>query len=191
MRVPPGRLLAVVTAAVLGAGCGGSSTLASSPSSFEGQVTVPVPIGAGDVVGSQVLAVAMNPIASYRAFLDSAMARLGKNPSRVEVRAAALRLLPTSTGATKLEDVLTGDVLVSFAMAAPALYDVASVRSPVGAGPVPLQVRFDPASVASMDMTHLCSGSLDVYLGGTPAPGFAPARSSVELEVALDLVAVE
>jgi hypothetical protein len=152
---------------------------------------VPVPIGAGDVAGTQVLAVAMNPIASYRAFLGAAMARLGKNPSRIEVRAAALRLLPTSTGATKVEEVLTGEVLVSFAMAAPAPYDVASVRSPAGAGPVPLQVRFSPGSVAAMDMTHLCSGYLDVYLGGTLAAGFAPATSMVQLELELDLVAVE
>jgi len=163
----------------------------SGPASFEGQVTVPVQIGVGDVAGSQVLAVAMNPVASYRAFLGAAMARLGKNPSRVEVRSATLRLLPTSTGATKLDDVLAGNVVVSFAMAAPTLYDVASVRSPAVAGPVSLQVRFAPGSVAVVDMTHLCSGYLDVYLGGTLAAGFDPAASTAQFEVSLDLVAVE
>jgi len=163
----------------------------SGPASFEGQVTVPVQIGVGDVAGSQVLAVAMNPVASYRAFLGAAMARLGKNPSRVEVRSATLRLLPTSTGATKLDDVLAGNVVVSFAMAAPTLYDVASVRSPAVAGPVSLQVRFVPGSVAVVDMTHLCSGYLDVYLGGTLAAGFDPAASTAQFEVSLDLVAVE
>jgi len=42
-----------------------------------------------------------------------------------------------------------------------------------------------------VDMTHLCSGYLDVYLGGTLAAGFEPAVSTAQLEVALDLVAVE
>ncbi len=152
---------------------------------------MPVQIGAGDVAGSQVLAVALNPVASYRAFLGAAMARLGKNPSRVEVRSATLRLLPTSTGATRLSDVLTGEVVVSFAMAAPTMYDVASVSSPAVAGPVPLQVRFAPGSVTGVDMTHLCSGYLDVYLGGTLAAGFDPTISTARLEAALDLVAVE
>jgi hypothetical protein len=154
-------------------------------------VTVPVQIGTGDVAGSQVLAVAMSPVASYRTFLGAAMVRLGKNPSRVEVRSATLRLLPTSTGATKLDDVLAGNVIVSFAMAAPTMYDVASIRSPVGAGPVSLQVQFVPGAVSVVDMTHLCSGSLDVYVGGTLAAGFNPATSIAQLEVTLDLVAVE
>jgi len=154
-------------------------------------VTVPVQIDTGDVAGSQVLAVAMNPVASYSAFLGTAVAKLGRNPSRVEVRSASLRLLPTSTGATKLDDVLAGNVVVSFAMAAPTMYDVASTRSPVGAGPVSLQVQFVPGAVSAVDMTHLCSGYLDVYVGGTLAAGFNPATSVAQVEVALDLVAVE
>jgi hypothetical protein len=109
----------------------------------------------------------------------------------VEVRSATLRLLPTSTGATRLADVLTGEVVVSFAMGAPTLYDVASVPAPAVAGPVPLQVRFAPGAVTVVDMTHLCSGYLDVYLGGTLAAGFDPAISTAQLEVAFDLAAVE
>jgi len=48
-----------------------------------------------------------------------------------------------------------------------------------------------PGSVAVVDMTHLCSGYLDVYLGGTLAAGFDPAASTAQFEVSLDLVAVE
>jgi len=191
MPASPGRLLVIAGAMLLVSGCGGNSTPASQPSYFEGQVTVPIQIGAGDVAGRQVLAVAPDPVASYRAFLGSAMARLGRNPSRVEVRSGTLRLLPTSTGATRLSDVLTGEVVVSFAMGAPTLYDVASVPAPAVAGPVPLQVRFAPGAVAAFDMTHLCSGYLDLYLGGTLASGFDPGVSMAQLEVVLDLVAVE
>ncbi len=177
--------LAITASAALASGCGATSN------AYQGQVVIPIQVGSADVVQGEVWALALNPLSSYDAFIAAASSRFGSNPSRIEVRSASLRLLPSSTGVSRLEDVVTGSVSVLFAMAAPSMYDAAQVTSPTGSGPVALNVQFRPSSVSAMDMTHLCAGSLDVYLRGRAATGFDPTVASARLELVLDLTAVE
>lgn len=187
------KLLALAPLALLAA-CG------KDPVSYSAPVDISVPVASKDAssgsisVGKNISTAPSNP---YGAFVNEARARIGHDPSRIEVTATTLNLLAaTSKGVTSFEQVFTGTVEISFQMnGTNAIYPVAQIVNPTGAGPVSLSVGFDSNSLPAADRASLVQGQFSVVLSGTPPGGatgsFATGNDLADLVATFEFVAYE
>jgi hypothetical protein len=188
------KLLALAPLALLAA-CGGKD-----PVSYSAPVGISLPVASKDAssgsisVGKNINTESGNP---YGAFVNAARARIGHDPSRIELAATTLKLLPgTSVGVNALEEVFTGPVTISFQMnGTNATYPAAQIVNPVGVGPVSLSVGFDSSSLPDADRASLLQGQFKVLLSGSPPGGatgaFATGSDLADLVATFEFVAFE
>jgi hypothetical protein len=179
---------AVVILAVLATACG-----TKDPVTYSAPVGISLDVKSADVAGGairvdkNVTTETGNP---YGAFVNDAVKALGGSPSRIGVSSATLALEPSSTGVTTLQQVFTGAARLSFEPnGTSTLYPAASVETPTGAGPVPMQVSFDSTSMTPADYDALVGANFQVVLTGTPAAGFGSATATARLQAVLTFVA--
>jgi hypothetical protein len=129
----------------------------------------------------------------YVAFVGAAHANLGGvDPSEVELTSATLLLGAGSTGATALEQVLTGQVDLLFVTNdTNNSYPAAKITNPTGPGPVDLEISFDSSAFAGLDRAKLLGGSFKVVLRGPAAPTFTGKTADVDLQTTFNFRALK
>ena len=179
---------ATVLFAVLAMACG-----AKDPVNYSAPVGISLDVKPGDATGGtirvdkNITTESGNP---FGAFVNEAVKALGGNPSRIVLTSASLALEPSSTNVTTLPQVFTATTRLSFqSNGTSTLYPAASVAQPAGAGPVPMLVSFDSASMTPADYDALVSANFKVVLTGTPATGFGSAAATARLQAVLTFVA--
>lgn len=183
MKTP---LLAVVVLAACG----------DDPVNYSAPVGIELKAKSGDVTGNAInedkgiTTESGNP---YGAFVTDARAKLGKDPSSVEVDKVTLTLnVAKSTNVSAMEQVITGDVAVQFIMNdTNNPFTVAHFASPTGVGPVDGHVAFDPSAVGPADFTKLLGGSFKVAMAAPPATDFATKGAEASLTVTFTFTAFE
>ena len=129
----------------------------------------------------------------YGAFINSATAKLGgKAPSRIEIDNLTLTLGAQSTGVSKLDDVLSGDVDVAFlANTSNNTYDAGHVMNPTGVGPDTVTPNFEWSMVAMQDVAQMLNGSFKVVLRGPAATGFTTKGADATLQLTFTFTAFQ
>jgi hypothetical protein len=128
----------------------------------------------------------------YGAFVADAQAKLGGDPSRIEIDKITLTLGAQSTGVTALEQIYTGDVDVLFLMNdTNNTYPIGRVTNPSGTGPVDVGVLLDSDSVSDPDWPKFLGGSFKVVIRGTAATDFATKGAKADLQVNFTFAAFE
>ena len=171
----------ILLALPLFAACG------SDPVNYSAPVGIELKAKSGDVSNAvvteqkDITTESGNP---YGAFTNDATAKLGGTaPSRIELHDATLTLGGQSTGVTKLEEVLTGDVDVAFVVNnSNNTYDAAHIVNPTGVGPDTMDVVFDWAQVAATDRPAVLGGSFKIVVRGTAATGFSSKGAEAVLQ---------
>jgi hypothetical protein len=170
------RLVALALAA---AACGGTSSHAET-------ITVPFQVASADATGGAISLTAASGTA-YTEFLTAAEAEIGDELYFVEVDEVRVTLLPTSTGVAALDEVFTGDIVVSFLINGARSFDVgrgAAAGTTVSGGP-----EYNFNLLSGVEREAMLSGNFEVVVSGTPAAGFAAAGATAELSVELDFEA--
>ena len=128
----------------------------------------------------------------YGAFITDARAKLGKDPTRIEIDHLTLTLGAQSNGVTKLEQVYTGDVDIAFIMNdTNNTYDAAHVLNPTGVGPVDVSVAFHSDEVSPADFTKMLTGSFKVVIRGPAATTFSSNGAQANLQLNFTFAAFE
>ncbi|HTJ44813.1 MAG TPA: hypothetical protein VL463_22055 [Kofleriaceae bacterium] len=184
------RILTVFALAASASACG------SDPVNYSAPVGIELKAKSGDVANAVVTenkAITTESGNPYGAFITDAHTKLGgKDPKEIEIDKLTLTLGGQSTGVTKLEEVLSGDVDVSFIMNdSNNTYDVGHVMNPTGVGPVDMVVSFDGTTVSSTDMPKLLSGSFKVVIRGDAATGFMSKGAEASLQATFTFDAFE
>jgi len=175
--------------ALLAAACG------KDPVSYSAPVGISLDVRSSDDVGGVILVdknITTEQGNPYGAFTNAAVQKLGRDPSRIEVSSATLRLEPASTNVTALEQVFLSTTRLSFQMnGSNNSYPVASITAPTGAGPVALQVAFDSGAMTPADYASLVGGNFKLALTGAAASGFGTRGATAKLVATLTFVAFE
>src|SRR5262249_33232707 len=128
----------------------------------------------------------------YAAFVHDAQAKLGRDPTRIEIDHMTVALSAQSSGVTSLDQIYTGDVDVALVMNdTNTTYDAGHVMNPAGVGPVDVDVAFASDAVSSADYAKLLTGSFHVVVRGTAAPGFRTSGADANLQVTFSFAAFE
>ncbi len=165
------------------AACGGDNPITySSPVGIELKADSDKVVAGAITDSKNITTESGNP---YGAFTNTAKQMLGgKDPSRVEITKATLTLdTGMSTGVTKLDDIFTGDVSISFHMTdSNNTYVVGTITNPTGLGPDDVAVTFDGGQVSATDYPKFLNGSFLVVLTGTANPMYMGkmAKASVQ-----------
>jgi hypothetical protein len=170
-------------------GCG------SDPVSFSTPVGINLKAKSSDVTNAVISddkAINTESGNPYGAFVSDAMAKLGKDPTRIEIDQLTLVLGAQSINVTKLEEVYTGDVDIAFLMNdTNNTYDVGHVMNPTGVGPVDVNVVFRSDGVSAVDFPKLLNGSFKVVIRGSAAPGFSTKGAEANLQATFTFVAFD
>jgi hypothetical protein len=130
----------------------------------------------------------------YGAFVGDARARIGRDPSLIDVERVDIFLGGSSTGVGALGEVFTGNLEVVFQMNdTNNSYSVAAgpITPGTSAGPVGLGIRFRADEVPDADYVKLLGGSFKVIARGPAAPSFMSKGAEVDLQVTLMFAAFE
>lgn len=184
---------ASVVCAIGTLGCFGSETASYSTPVGVNLVVNSKKIDNGVVSEEKLIEVeAGNP---YALFIETARGRLGRDPSAIGVERADLRLGGDSAGVATLGEVFAGTVEVLFqTLITRNSYPAAStsIDASTSAGPIDLEIRFDPAGVPDADYLEILGGTFKVLARGPAAPGFdKPAKAKAELQITLQFVAFD
>jgi len=179
-----------ITLVLLLVACGSDAISLSAP------VGINVKAKSGDVSGNviseakDIQTEAGNP---YKVFIDGAHQVLGgRDPTRIELRSLTLLLGAQSTNVTRLDEVFTGRVDASFLMnETNNTFPVGHIVSPVGSGPVAMDIDFSSDSFTGVDRTNLIAGAFKVVVRGSAAAGFATKGAEANLQVTLQFDAFE
>ena len=124
---------------------------------------------------------------SYRSAAPENVNRRG-----VEFANATLVLGGRSSGVSALEEVVTGDVDVSFVVnGTNNTYDAAHIMNPSGVGPDTMDVVFDWASVTADDRAQMLGGSFKVALRAPAAATFSSKGADATLQTTFTFDAFE
>ena len=165
----------------------------SDPVSYSTPVGINLKVKSSDVANTaisddkSITTESGNP---YGKFVTDAHAKLGRDPTAIEIDQLTLSLGAQSTGVVALEEVYSGDVDVALIMNdTNNTYDAGHVTSPTGLGPVDLNVAFQSSQVTATDFPKLLSGSFKVVIRGTAAPGFSTKGAEADLQATFTFAA--
>jgi hypothetical protein len=128
----------------------------------------------------------------YGAFVTDARARIGRDPSRIEIDWITLTLGAQSTGVIALEQVYMGDVDVLFLMNdTNNSYPIGRVANPTGTGPVEVGVLLESDAISDPDWPKFLGGSFKVIIRGTAATDFATKGAKADLQLNFTFAAFE
>jgi hypothetical protein len=168
---------------------------ADDPVSYSAPVGINLKAKSGDVSGTaisedkNITTETSNP---YGSFVSAATTKIGRDPGRIEVDHATLLLGAQSLNVTKLEDVFTGAVDVSFVIDdSNNTYEVGTLTNPSGVGPIDFDISLAGAEVAPQDFTKYLGGSFKVVARGTAATGFTSKGAEAALQLTFTFAAFE
>ena len=128
----------------------------------------------------------------YGAFVNDARAKLGRDPSTIEVDKLTLTLGADTTGVTALEQIYAGDVDVLFQMNdTNNSYPIGRVSNPTGTGPVEVSVLLTSDAISDVDWPKLLGGSFKVIIRGPAAAEFASKVAKADLQLNFTFAAFE
>lgn len=129
----------------------------------------------------------------YGAFISMAQSKLGgKDPSRIDLDKITITLGAQSTNVSDLNQVVTGDVVVSFLTNdTNNTFVAAHFASPAGTGPDNGSVSFDWTQVGTADVPKMLGGSFKVVLNGPAAAGFDTKGAEASLQLTFTFTAFE
>lgn len=177
-------------ALVLLAACG------DDPVNYSAPVGIELKAKSGDVTNNAVneekgiTTESGNP---YGAFINEAKAKLGHDPSAIELDKVTLTLnVAKSTNVATIDQVITGDVAVQFIMNdTNDPFTAAHFASPTGVGPVDGTVSFDWSAVGGDNIAKMIGGSFKVAMSAPPATDFATKGAEASLTVTFTFTAFE
>lgn len=129
----------------------------------------------------------------YGAFIAEAKAKLGRDPSEIDVEKVTLTLnIAKSTNVATLDQAITGESTVQFIMNdTNDPFTVAHFASPTGVGPVDGHVAFDWSLVGGDNIAKMIGGNFKVAMSGPPAADFATKGAEASLTVTFTFTAFE
>lgn len=119
----------------------------------------------------------------YGAFISEARARMGRDPSVIQIERAELVLTAASKGVTRLDEVLAGDMELVFSMnETNSTYAVGAgaLAASTLEGALPFGISFQSDDVPDLDYVKLLAGAFKVVAQGATAPGFDPGQIEEE-----------
>jgi len=165
------------------------------PVSYSAPVGINLKAKSGDVSGTaisedkNITTETANP---YGAFVAAATTKIGSAPSRIEIDQVTLVLGAQSTNVTKLEDVFTGPVEISFVINdTDNTYNVGAIANPTGVGPVDVEISLASADLTPQDFTRYLGGSFKVVAHGSAAAEFAMKGAEADLQLTFTFAAFE
>jgi hypothetical protein len=174
------------------AACGGDPISHSEP------VGIELKAESGKVVGGVVTdekninTESGNP---FGAFVSNARDALGKaDPGSIEITEVTMLLGGTSTGVASIGDIFDGRVDVQFELdTSNDTLQVAhaTIDSTTGAGPIPFDVDYDPATLSQANFEQLLAGSFKVIYRGPVQPDFAARNAKGDLQLTFTFEAFE
>jgi hypothetical protein len=172
--------------------CGACS---ADPVSYSAPVGINLKAKSGDVSGTAISenkSITTETSNPYGSFVSAATTKIGRAPGRIEVDHATLLLGAQSINVTKLEDVFTGAVDVSFVINdSNNTYEVGTLTNPSGVGPIDLDISLAGAEVAPQDFTKYVDGSFKVVARGTASVGFTSKGAEADLQLTFTFAAFE
>lgn len=177
-------------ALLLVAACG------DDPVSYSAPVGIELKVKSGEVSSSNALTpekgITTESGNPYGAFISDAEAKLGRAPGLIELDKVTMTLGAQSSNVTGLEQVMTGDVYVSFLTNdSNNTFVAAHWPSPTGIGPVEGHSSFDWSSVGSQDVDKMLGGSFKVVLNAPAAADFSTKGAEASLQVTFTFTAFE
>jgi hypothetical protein len=176
-------------ALVLLAACGDDPVNYSSP------VGIELKAKSGEVTNSAVnsdKAITTESGNPYGKFVADAQAKLGHDPSAIELDSLTLTLGAQSTNLTGLQEVLMGESTVTFLVNDTNNTFIAGhFTDPTGVGPVGGHVAFDWSTVGDQDVAKMLGGSFKVGLTGPAATGFDTKGAEAVLQLTFTFTAFE
>ena len=167
----------------------------SDPVSFSAPVGINLKAKSGDVANSAISddkAITTESGNPYGAFVADAQAKLGKDPTRIEIDKLTLTLGAQSTGVTALDEVYTGDVDVAFITNdTNNTYDAGHVMNPTGVGPADVDIAFQSGDVSAPDFAKFLGGSFKVVIRGPAAASFSAKGAEANLQLTFTFAAFE
>jgi 5-hydroxyisourate hydrolase-like protein (transthyretin family) len=181
--------LIVLSSFLVCAACG------TDPVSYSAPVGINLKAKSGDVAGTAISedkSITTETSNPYGGFVSAATSKIGRAPGRIEVDHATLLLGAQSINVTKLEDVFTGAVDVSFVINdSNNTYQVGILTNPSGVGPIDLDISLSGAEIAPQDFTKYLDGSFKVVTRGTAAAGFTSKGAEAALQLTFTFAAFE
>lgn len=179
-----------ILAVALLAACG------DDPVSYSAPVGIELKVKSGEVSPSNALTPEKgintesgNP---YGAFIADANRKLGRDPGEIALDKVTITLGAQSTNLTGLEQVMTGDVYVSFLTNdTNNTFVAAHWPSPAGVGPVAGHPSFDWSAVGDHDVAKMLGGSFKVVLNAPAAAEFATKGAEAVLQLTFTFSAYE
>jgi hypothetical protein len=164
--------------------------------SYSDAVGIEMKLRSGDVDhgmladDKQITTESANP---YGTFVNDAEHALAAPPSAIEVDRVELRLLPSSTKVTHLDEVFADLVEIDFTINDTGnTYVVAQGRIVPGSiEPLALDVLFDSTVVDLTDYQKLLDGSFKVIVRGAASTGFDKLDATADLETTFTFAAFE
>lgn len=128
----------------------------------------------------------------YGKFISDAQAKLGRDPGLIELEKVTITLGAQSTNVVGLEQVMTGDVYVSFLTNdTNNTFVAAHFDAPTGLGPHEGHSSFDWGAVGAQDVEKLLGGSFKVVLNAPAAPEFGTKGADASLQLTFTFSAFE
>jgi hypothetical protein len=173
-----------------------SAACGDDPVSFSEPVGIRMTADSGDLVDGRIEedkninTESGNP---YGAFIDSARAEVGGDPSAIEVDEVTITLDAAGSTNVAALGLVFADVAVSFEMSSGELVPVADqvLTADTDAGPVALDVAFDSGALSDEDYADLLGGGFKVWLSGEAAAGFEALDANADVEVTFLLTALD
>lgn len=128
----------------------------------------------------------------YGKFVADARAKLGRDPGHIELDEVTLTLGAQSSNVANLEQVMTGEVNVSFLTNdTNNTFIAAKFNGPTGVGPVEGTSTFDWELVGPQDIEKMLGGSFKVVLNAPAAAEFATKGADASLQLTFTFTAFE
>lgn len=179
-----------ILALILIAACG------DDPVNYSAPVGIELKAKSGDVTGNAINEdknITTESGDPYGKFVNEAKAKLGRDPSEIDVDKVTLTLnIAKSTNVSAMEQAVTGPVTVQFVMNdTNDPFTVANFASPMGVGPVDGTVAWDWSAVGGANVAKVIGGNFKVAMAATPTADFATKGAEASLTVTFTFTAFE
>jgi hypothetical protein len=166
------------------------------PVNYSAPVGIELKTKSGEVTASNALtpekSITTESGNPYGAFVNEAEGKLGRAPGSLDLDKLTITLGAGSTNVANLEQVMTGDVYVSFLMNdTNNTYVIGHFGSPTGIGPVDGHSSYDWSAVAEQDIEKMLGGSFKVVLNAPAAADFSTKGAEAVLQLTFTFSAYE
>jgi hypothetical protein len=166
------------------------------PVSYSAPVGIELKAKSGEVSSSNTLTpekgITTESGNPYAKFISDAQTKLGRDPGLIELDKVTLTLGAQSSNVVGLEQVMTGDVYVSFLTNdSNNTFVAAHFDAPTGLGPYAGHSSFDWTAVGDQDVEKMLGGSFKVVLNAPAAAEFGTKGAEAILQLTFTFSAFE